>query len=309
MGDKPKRRVLYIPHDYVCADGYKLGQVLSCVRTGQYALTEAQRQILVTLGVPVHKLRCTLDRASALDLFEQAGYTCDLTNYKNNASVVLCACAKNHPAYTTSVRNFKAGHRCRVCVGKAKPTVEDAIALLHSLDYEAPDIQREYKHSRSILKLLCTNGHEWQTTVARLKEGYGRCYRCGGHRTRTTNEAVVEFQKCGFTVLHPEEYKNSKTCVQLVCAIGHTFQANLNNVKNGHGCPECYRTSGRTDPNQIADMFKKLGFIINLDTYTSKRDWVDLTCTDCGHKFRRNGNSFLRNKHNDCPACHKNKAK
>ena len=93
----------------------------------------------------------------------------------------------------------------------------------------------------------CSNGHEWQATIANRNRGNG-CPYCSGKKVlqgyndlATLNPKLASewnYEKNGD--LKPEHFTaNSRKKVWWKCVNGHEWQATIKDRNYGNGCPYC----------------------------------------------------------------------
>jgi hypothetical protein len=118
----------------------------------------------------------------------------------------------------------------------------------------------------------CKYGHQWETTLNKIKNGRG-CHFCKGG----LNHSDKDFQKWlndnGNGITSLTSYINSHTKMTFMCLIGHTWEAFPYSIKNGSRCPKCAdHSGGGFKPDKpawayvfIRDNYIKFGISNNLD--------------------------------------------
>src|SRR5437660_634715 len=87
------------------------------------------------------------------------------------------------------------------------------------------------------LESVCAYGHHWQARPSNIQSGTW-CPACANNISKTMEDmrhlAASKHGKC-----LSAKYINSHTLLEWECHLGHIWQAEPNNVKNGTWCPYC----------------------------------------------------------------------
>lgn len=102
-------------------------------------------------------------------------------NYKNSSSVFTVNCPKGHE-WKTSVTNFRIGGRCKKCANEKlsedrRRPLDDVLKIFTDSEYSIVDNNYVYENSYSVFKVMCPEGHIYNTTVNNFNSGY-RCNTC-----------------------------------------------------------------------------------------------------------------------------------
>ena len=134
-------------------------------------------------GKGVNCLEC-LNESKRLDIDKvkndliSFGYTpIDLSNYKNSRnSKIKVKCKEGH-IIESSYDNLKV-RGCKKCRDLNLMTKEEEIeAYLKEIGIELKEII-EYKGFSSVIKIVCENGHTYETKYSLIKQGIFRCPEC-----------------------------------------------------------------------------------------------------------------------------------
>lgn len=147
--------------------------------------------------------------------FNKEGYTLISKEYVNNNTKMQTICPEGHK-WETTYNNFQKGYRCRVCAGKevAHEYVEE------ELNKEGYKLLSIYVNSRTKMKTICPEGHEWNTTWNNFQNGH-RCSKCSGREVTsetciaTTNPWMMKFLKNkedGYNYSHGSQNKVGVIC-------------------------------------------------------------------------------------------------
>ncbi len=99
-------------------------------------------------------------------------------------------------------------------------------------------LSTEYFGLKIKLEWQCALGHNWVTTPDNIKNGYW-CSICANN-IKLTIKCVNDLALKTNLILLSTEYKNCMTKMQWKCKNGHIFEQNVNYIKNGGGCAQCY---------------------------------------------------------------------
>ena len=239
-------------------------------------------------------------------------------------------CGKGHEWKATIVNRNK-GTGCPYCSGRKVlkgfndlKTVNPALAIEWNYQKNG-DLTPDNFTVNSSKKVWwkCSNGHEWQATIANRNYGTG-CPICsnktiliGYNDLKTINPIVIKdwnYEKNGD--LKPEDFAaNSGKKVWWKCIKGHEWQARIAERNKGYGCPYCsgrYVVKGDNDLQTVnPDLAKEWNFDRNgklspMDVSPNSNKKVWWKC-DKGHEWQAIiGN---RSKGNGCPECAKEKRK
>lgn len=168
------------------------------------------------------------------------------SEYKGKVTLLhdfKCQCG-----HTWSTRLYKilSGQGCANCsINKRRLTSE--YVNLKILEFESRGITLlgafTESHNKHSFRCFCT--HEWTTTFNTVSSGKG-CPRCS-KRIITDSDITIrfaDFEKRGVLVLEPYKgktnLKHKVKCLKKDC--GTHWEATINNLSKGQGCPACNRT-------------------------------------------------------------------
>ncbi|RHZ66588.1 hypothetical protein Glove_306g13 [Diversispora epigaea] len=227
---------------------------------------------------------------------------CLSTEYKNCYTKLLWSCAKNHKWYTTfnSVKNGNSW--CPYCAGQAKNTLD--IAKIIAFNKGGECISNKYINGKSHLRWKCVRGHEWNSSLASIKNGNTWCPYCVCNVQYTLEDvkqiAYSRNGKCLST-----EYKNCYTKLLWSCAKNHKWYTTFNSVKNGNSwCPYCAGQAKNTLDIAKIIAFNKGGECIS-NKYINGKSHLRWKCVR-GHEWNSSLAS-IKNGNTWCPYCSKYK--
>merc|ERR1712194_453120 len=148
----------------------------------------------------------------------------------------------------------------------------------------------------------CANGHQWYATLNSVKNMRTWGPQCARKSSFSLDDATqIAYGRGGYCL--SRHYTNTTEKLRWQCASGHTWSANLNNVKNnGTWCPECSRFKNENDIKHIFEqIFTGFNFITCrpsfLKRHTGGRLELDGYCAALGIAFEYNGEQHYDAKH------------
>jgi len=98
-----------------------------------------------------------------------------LTKIYINAKQKLEYICPNGHRHSMTWSNWKQGHRCSICAGNAKHTIEFIKEIFEEKLYTI--LTNEYKNNKQKLEYICPEGHRHSITLEHWQQG-GRCPTC-----------------------------------------------------------------------------------------------------------------------------------
>lgn len=209
-------------------------------------------------------------------------------------------CPENHEIFIRW-RSWQQGVRCPHCRGVAKLSIEYVRKAFKERGLTL--LAKEYKNNQTKMEYVCDNGHHHEITWNSFQQGCG-CPYCSGiklDKDFVKNELI----KIGINLL--SDYKNSGEKMKCSCQNGHEFYSTWDNLKQGHGCPECASIKVgeklRKSFEEVFEIFKKENYELLSTEYINASEKLEYKCPK-GHINRMSLDNFLRGKR--CPDCHEN---
>lgn len=188
----------------------------------------------------------------------------DVTPYSHKC--VWWRCDKGHE-WQARVGNMQRGRGCPACWDNEGYT-KHVIAKHGSLASRSPAIAAQWHPTKnesltpvqvtndSARKVwwLCPKGHAWRSAVNKRSQGRS-CPYCAGKAVGADNSLAHECPELA-ALWHPthngnlspvEISKSSHRRAWWKCDCGHEWQATVNNVRRGRGCPACWQRAGVTN--------------------------------------------------------------
>ena len=170
------------------------------------------------------------------EVAKERGFLCLSNKYINIHTHLEFKCPFNHEIKMT-FDHFKSGGGCGICYGKQKKEIDDIRNYLKKYNYEL--LSKEYKDSRSKLKILCPKGHEFEMTWDSFKFGY-RCNICGGTLKKTIKEVKKYIESFNYKCLF-NKYEGANELLKVKCPENHEFKISWSMFQQGQRCPVCFR--------------------------------------------------------------------
>lgn len=196
----------------------------------------------------------------------------------------------------------------------------------------------EFKYVNTITKGICKCkkcGNVWETRPDVLLRGHG-CKKC--FALKISENKKISFSKIqkritkinSFLKLDEKSYVDTKhKCITLCDKCGYRWEVKINDLLNGHGCPQCYKNERKnnfkkvrtkqiikSNYNQLkikdkTDRFikklkEKYGDLFGYEkcVYTKKDNKVELFCKKHNHWFLVLPKSHLVQKFGGCDKCY-----
>ncbi|MEE0839988.1 MAG: zinc-ribbon domain-containing protein, partial [Acutalibacteraceae bacterium] len=172
----------------------------------------------------------------------------------NSDKKVWWKCSKGHE-WEATIINRNKGTGCPYCAS------QKILRGYNDLQTVNPDLAKEWNYNKNFglnpmdvlpksgkkVWWVCSNGHEWQATIAHRNDGSG-CPYCSGRYVitgendlKTINPDLANewnYKRNGS--LKPAHFlANSHEKVWWKCSNGHEWQATIDSRNTGRGCPYC----------------------------------------------------------------------
>lgn len=177
-------------------------------------------------------------------------------------------CEKGHKWKATIFNVIKNGTGCPYCAGKRVLPGFNDIATTHpDCVYLFADPEDSLKYtagSRSRVKFLCKENHEWEAPISRVIGGGTRCKICAGQVTLPGfNDIATTHPHLVSLFSNPEEAylytAGSQRKTFFLCEKGHSWKSAISHViGRGTGCIYCANTKVLPGFNDIATIHPNL---------------------------------------------------
>ncbi len=175
------------------------------------------------------------------EFVESKGYVL-LGPYKGQRIKTTVVCSNGHE-YLVSPNKFKRGRRCPLCPTSKQTFSKNRFERL-LLEFGYQLLEGCYKNAHSKIKLVCPDGHLWETTPNSFKRGH-RCGWCSSTSPGKAKQNFIQILKDEQYVLKTE-YDTALSKVEVMCPDGHYWLVRPNDfISSGVRCPHCAGSSGQ----------------------------------------------------------------
>lgn len=250
----------------------------------------------------------TKDREEQLKALPGMSFVRWLDVYRNKDSKAVMRCIDGHEWSASVGKLVNKGTGCPKCAGNPRySAVERELQLSVLPDMSFVRWVDKYGNQKSKAIMCCGLGHEWAASVDSLLRGSG-CPKCAKvyRHSATEREAQLDaLTNMNFVRWSEGSYKNSHSKATMSCRYGHEWDATVDSLLRGHGCPSCaglYRYPAKERENQLAALPGKI-FVRWEDEYRNCYSKATMRCSDQGHEWSASVDNLLRGR--GCPSCAK----
>ncbi len=172
-------------------------------------------------------------------LATERGGSCLSEVYKGALTKHAWVCSKGHK-WEAVHNSIRLGSWCPFCAGNAKPSIEEMQTIAEERGGQC--LSGAYINSQTKLQWVCSEGHQWEATPNKIKNGRWcpKCYNAtrGDFRRLSIDEMVQIASDRGGRCLS-EVYVNTRTKLKWECSEGHQWVALPSDVIKGSWCREC----------------------------------------------------------------------
>lgn len=195
-----------------------------------------------------------LTLAEMKTIAQERGGLCMSEKYQHSKTKLRWRCAEGHEweAVPTSV---KSGSWCKQCAVEAiadrrRIPLEEVREMVKSKGGQC--LSQEYVGNKDDkLRWRCSEGHEWQATLGKVRNDGSWCPTCARLNQRLTLEDMKELAHAKGGECLSDEYYGQDAKLRWRCAKGHEWEATPGHIRNqGCWCPKC---AGRA-PLKIEEM-------------------------------------------------------
>ena len=239
--------------------------------------------------------------------------------YKNNDSYITILCNKCGNIFKqTYYHHFSRKQGCPKCNNNVKSlkTLIDNLKKIHNNIYEYPNIENEYKNSKSIISVKCKKCNElFKISINHHlygKQGCKKCKKVYSYKSYELIDKINLIHNNQYEYPNIEnEYINTNSEISIKCKKCDTiFKQSITNHIQGKGCPKCYGNIKLTNNDILSRSLKihngKYTYPY-LDTeYKNIRSIITIHCKKHNLDFKQNMDNHL-NKSQGCPICNESK--
>lgn len=153
-----------------------------------------------------------------------------------------------------------------------------------------------YSNTYTRTKFVCERGHSWITTPSKIIHSGTGCPHCS--RCAPLSAEVINQRLTGRGIQMVGPYTSALAKGLFSCDNGHEWEAEVNSVVKGNGCPHC----ANRIPYTVEEVQNKLNAsgIRIVGTYTTTHKKVEVECQE-GHRWKVKPNALLQG--HGCPEC------
>lgn len=269
-----------------CSEGHTWKAVPSTVKLGHWCPSCAGQE------------RGTIEKMR--ELARSKGGKCLSEVYVNSNTKLLWQCGEGH-TWEAVPSSVKAKSWCAKCAGLDKGTIEEMKTLAAAKGGKC--LSTEYVNSKTKLRWLCANGHEFLSAPGNIISGGHWCPKCSG-LAKGTIEEMHELAKAKGGKCLSLTYINNNTKLLWECVEGHRFKTSPSLVKNGgHWCPKCAGQERGTIEEMQKLAEAKGGKCLSTE-YKNSITKLSWQCAD-GHVWETTPSS-IKISNSWCPQCKRN---
>lgn len=195
-------------------------------------------------------------------IVEERGYELlEISREKKNNRTFIFITVKCPEGHTSKMKwdNFQQNKNCKYCANNVTFSYEYVKKYIESFGYKL--LSGEYENGKSVLTVVCSEGHEYQTTMLRFKNQESRCPICSRKKASEKRKHDYNFIKemigiYGYELLSTE-YKDVKSPLLIKCPNGHEFEMSFDKFNNSnHRCTKCSESKGEREVRIFLDKYK-----------------------------------------------------
>ena len=226
---------------------------------------------------------------------EGYSYKCLSTEYINSNSKLEFQCDKGHICIITW-HDFLGGHRCPICYGNKKKTIEEIKEYVEKFNYKC--LSDVYINNKTKLKFQCDEGHIYEAIWSSFQRG-NRCLVCYiESRKKDFKEVKEHLKKLGYKCLS-DNYRGTYFKLKLQCDKKHIYKTTWHSLQEGSRCPTCSGNEKKTI-EEIKEYVEKFGYKCLSEEYINGCTKLEFGCKN-NHIFLMTWNSFQQGTR--CPYC------
>lgn len=138
------------------------------------------------------------------------------------------------------------------------------VSLLLREGYSLKTSYDDYMKKGSIISVMCSNGHVFDTNYTRFASGH-RCQKC---RKADFDKIYKSFSDENYILITTEnDYSDNKQKLDYICPKGTKHSISWSNWQLGHRCPCCNEGMSKGE-KELSDFIRSLGIDIELKNRT-----------------------------------------
>lgn len=145
---------------------------LTCINNHDCKISFGSFQYGVRCSICSRNKKFTIEEVR--NFLEEYNYSLLSKEYKNSSKKLKVSCPLGHE-YDVTFANFKSGKRCSYCKGGVRLEYITVKGFIEDSGYKL--LTRTYENAHKKLKIMCSEGHEYEANFNNFKSGY-RCPKC-----------------------------------------------------------------------------------------------------------------------------------
>ena len=195
------------------------------------------------------------------------GY-CLSTEYVNNATGMSWQCKNGHSWMAPLHRIHKSW--CKICAtSDSKTPIEEIHKLAHKKDGRC--LYHDRKNSKSKIKWQCKNGHVWEASLNKVKNGQW-CKECYLIDKRPTIKECRKIAKRHKGKCLSKDYIGVGKKLKWQCDKGHVWETTFSIIKQSW-CPICNKCGHKTQ-NILYNLLKEIFPSYTVEINCRKFNWL-----------------------------------
>ena len=170
------------------------------------------------------------------EIVQEKGWNTDLEKYKGSSVKIGISCSLGH-FWEAKPCNVLRGQGCSRCSQKSTEQTQEKLVEVVK-HHEGKFDSTKYKNARTKILFTCRDGHEWETTPAKVLQGHW-CARCSNNSIDMTKEKLVKIVDGHEGKVDMSLYVSNKTKMPFECKEGHRWSTIPKSVLNGCWCRVC----------------------------------------------------------------------
>ncbi len=212
---------------------------------------------------------------------------------------VKMKCSKGH-FWETKAQNLVDGKWCHTCSKNKKFTLEDIQKIARS--HRGYLLSKSYHSIGAHLKWKCQKGHQWETSLASIRNG-AWCPYCSGKARKNLSQCKALAKERGGECLSLT-YENIKTKLNWRCRLGHEWSAKFGKILQGQWCRTCANKinadAKRSSISEMQKLAKRRGGRCLSKDYTNNQNPLIWECA-LGHQWQAKPGNIITGTW--CPEC------
>lgn len=182
----------------------------------------------------------------------------------------------------------------RIMIGKRNGK-EKSELVKKEVESRGYTLLNEYINEKTILSLICPNGHSRECTYSSLKN-----YNCKSCiNAEKLNSLISKVESLGYEFI--DYPKDARSVAMAYCKNGHIRKAKIHNFAS-FDCPECVGKNVQKNIEICKEEFSKRGFQLLEEVYVNCKTPMKYICS-CGENREATFDAIVSNNTDSCNKC------